>query len=155
MDKKELIKKINNKESVWVLCDNKVREFKFDNNKIIIHDDYIEYFYGKWGNTIKLSEIFDEKEDAEFVANNWCKREEKFKPPTWNEFNKKFDKYFGFTGKLFCYCYVFVDENNKLKVHDNDCEYTYYENKFTKENYIEAINIAKSLFMGEWTDEEC
>lgn len=48
-------------------------------------------------------------------------------------------------------CYIELScKHNYLRVYDYDCDYEYYKDTISKEHYIEACQILKSLFIGEY-----
>ena len=115
---------------------------------------------------IPIKDIYETKEDAEFVLKYYTTKTYRFEPPTWEEFLATRDE--NSFAHWFCgdICVVMVEENDKkgiLKTHnqfevDIYCEgdsklkrFDYFNNygiDTRKETYYEALEYARELFLG-------
>lgn len=98
------------------------------------------------------SKFFETKEEAEWHRDFGCiERTERLELPTWEEFRNKKSKQVCFIGKdTICFFELYEDEQkNRLILLDHDCDYEYFNEKPTKENYLIACRKCKELFLGE------
>lgn len=106
---------------------------------------------GYW-NDVRFENLFESKKEAEWYKEFGCiQRTEQLKLPTWQEFkNQKIHTVCFFSKNTNCFFEMFIHEkNNKLVLYDHDCDYKYFNDIATKENYIKACRIAKAHFLGE------
>ena len=108
----------------------------------------------KYHNEIFDEDLFETKEDAEFASEfQNITRTETLNLPTWKELNKKVDTIPNMFWQI-AKCSEFIlflqtDKtlnNSQIILRGNDDTYNWV---LTKENYLEACNIAKKLFLGE------
>lgn len=99
------------------------------------------------GDIWNVNYLFETKEDAEFVANNWKARVEQFKPPLWDEFKRVPHYDFSFWVEN---CKLWTSEieikSNHIFIGDMDF------GKATRQHYLKAVEYAKKLFLGEKND---
>lgn len=98
------------------------------------------------------SELFETEEDAKWFAEFGCiERTERLELPTWEEFKNKKTKHVCFMGKdTFCFFELYEDkQKNRLILLDHDCDYEYFNEELTKENYTTACGLCKEFFLGE------
>lgn len=141
--KEELEKMIENGETVYGVLNNQVcdvYEEIFDNFELgSWYDDYGGRHH------IKLEDLYRTKEEAEWAAKMHATREERFEPPTWEEFD--FDDEWSFID----------NKGNEWDLYSPDkitirlvCfPVNHWEFEYTKENYTKACEIAKRLFLGD------
>lgn len=106
---------------------------------------WLEHKYEVYG------KFFETKEEAEWHKEFGCiTRTEKLELPTWEEFRNKKIKQLGFMGKdTICFFELYEDEQkNRLILLDHDCDYEYFNEEPTKENYITACRLCKEFFLG-------
>lgn len=86
----------------------------------------------------------------EFIKKYHTTKTYKFEPPTWEEFiNKKIKQVCFIGGDTICFFELYEDEqNHRLILLDHDCDYEYFNEEMTKENYTLACRKAKDLFLG-------
>lgn len=98
------------------------------------------------------SELFETEEEAKWFAEFGCiERTERLELPTWEEFKNKKTKHVCFMGKdTFCFFELYEDkQKNRLILLDHDCDYEYFNEELTKENYTTACGLCKEFFLGE------
>ena len=98
------------------------------------------------------SELFETEEEAKWFAEFGCiERTERLEFPTWEEFKNKKTKHVCFMGKdTFCFFELYEDkQKNRLILLDHDCDYEYFNEELTKENYTTACGLCKEFFLGE------
>jgi hypothetical protein len=134
--KERLEELIEQEATVWFVSGNEVAPFWLFN-----HYKYVDY---------EEANLYENKEDAEFVAKYHTSRVAKFEPPTWEEIEKDFININKFG------TYPIIDTNGLYM----DIFVDNYANKFivlttqpriplTKENYYKAVERARKLFLGE------
>ena len=98
------------------------------------------------------SELFETEEEAEWYRDFGCiERTERLELPTWEEFKNKKTKHVCFMSKdTFCFFELYEDkQKNRLILLDHDCDYEYFNEELTKENYTTACGLCKEFFLGE------
>lgn len=105
--------------------------------------------------TVKLENLFETKEDAEFALRfKRIPRTEYLDLPTWEEFCKLVNEDIRFYRNEYTYvlqsCYYSSGEET-IELFERHYDYgnTLFEKPLTKENYIKACRLAKKLFLGE------
>lgn len=96
--------------------------------------------------------LFETQEKAEWYREFGCiERTERLELPTWEEFkNKKIKEVCFIGGDTICFYELYEDtKNNRLILLDHDCDYEYFNEPLTKENYTLACRKAKEIFLGE------
>lgn len=96
--------------------------------------------------------LYETKEQAEWEWEFGCiERTERLELPTWEEFKNKKTKHVCFMGKdTFCFFELYEDkQKNRLILLDHDCDYEYFNEELTKENYTTACGLCKEFFLGE------
>lgn len=119
-----------------------------ENHKILNSDKEYICLYGDTGYRIKLENIFETKEDAEFALRyKRIPKTEYLDLPTWEEFKKLGEfTFYGFhQGKIKMF-YSISDDNIKI---DTGIDWYVFSKKYNKENYIKACRLCKKLFLGE------
>ena len=104
----------------------------------------------------ELENLFETKEDAEFELNyKRIPKTEYLDLPTWEEFIAK-DKTITFYKNQVKYqMYIFVKNKNtnncRIIIYgdDNSQDWFVFEKPLTKENYLEACEICRKLWLGE------
>ena len=97
---------------------------------------------------LKCSKLFETKEDAEFALRyKRIPKTEYLDLPTWEEFKK--DRYVNFFCKDNEYMLQYLNLSNKISVFERNNKGDYFEKKATKENYLEACEICRKLWLGE------
>lgn len=150
ISKERLKELIEQKATIWSSEYGKIK--LIPESDILLYengnDGYILYTLEpnkKYHNEIFDEDLFETKEDAEFVLKTRAERTEYFEPPTWEDFLKtkeyKFISYDGFRKKIYI-----EPTTGKL----SSC--TKFIGKPTKENYIKACEMARKLFLEEKTD---
>lgn len=120
-----------------------------------IKDEELNYEYDTdyvtWREYFSLKDLYETKEEAEFVAKYHTSKVVKFEPPTWEEFLKtNVSDYGGCYSDILVTIYMIGTlENGKLYVAPNTSLTTHDFGKPTKENYYKAVEYAKKLFEGE------
>ena len=97
-------------------------------------------------------ELFENEEEAEWHREfGHIERIERLELPTWEEFKNKKTKHVCFMGKdTFCFFELYEDkQKNRLILLDHDCDYEYFNEELTKENYTTACGLCKEFFLGE------
>ena len=106
----------------------------------------------KHHNEIFDEDLFETEEEAKWFAEFGCiERTERLELPTWEEFKNKKTKHVCFMGKdTFCFFELYEDkQKNRLILLDHDCDYEYFNEEPTKENYTTACGLCKEFFLGE------
>ena len=106
----------------------------------------------KYHNEIFDEDLFETEEEAKWFAEFGCiDRTERLELPTWEEFKNKKTKHVCFMGKdTFCFFDLYEDkQKNRLILLDHDCDYEYFNEELTKENYTTACGLCKEFFLGE------
>ena len=106
----------------------------------------------KYHNEIFDEYLFETEEEAKWFAEFGCiERTERLELPTWEEFKNKKTKHVCFMGKdTFCFFELYEDKHkNRLILIDHDCDYEYFNEELTKENYTTACGLCKEFFLGE------
>lgn len=101
---------------------------------------------------VPLEDLFETEEEAKWFAEFGCiERTERLELPTWEEFKNKKTKHVCFMGKdTFCFFELYEDkQKNRLILLDHDCDYEYFNEELTKENYTTACGLCKEFFLGE------
>ena len=96
--------------------------------------------------------LYETKEHAEWEWEFGCiERTERLELPIWEEFKNKKTKHVCFMGKdTFCFFELYEDkQKNRLILLDHDCDYEYFNEELTKENYTTACGLCKEFFLGE------
>ena len=98
-----------------------------------------------------LENLFETKEEAEwYLEFGNITREEKLSLPSWEELEKDLDKRNGdfwiVDNNYFTFIYDKRDFSSQLKLRTIDENYDW---NATKENYIDACKLCRSLFLGE------
>ena len=147
---KELIgccKTIYTPDKVWETIGNiKLnKSFTINNNRLQASIRYENMPTAIGYMSVPLEELYENKEDAEFIVKFHTQRPEYFEPPTWEEFEREHKPYrFISKGGLRETIYIFdKNVNNKLLSAGSK-----FFGKPTKDNYIKACEYAKSLFLG-------
>ena len=97
-----------------------------------------------------LQNLTEDVETAKWEEEFGCiERVECLTLPTWEEFESKKSKGIGFWAKDTNCFFELYEKDKKIIVFDHDCNYEYFNQKATKENYIKACRIAKRFFLGE------
>ena len=99
-----------------------------------------------------IEQTFETEEEAKWFAEFGCiERTERLELPTWEEFKNKKTKHVCFMGKdTFCFFELYEDkQKNRLILIDHDCDYEYFNEELTKENYTTACGLCKEFFLGE------
>lgn len=168
MIKKERLQELIEQGATIYVVNNKV-VFEEKLNKHHTHD-VLKDFFCWWSIPRKrwfFKDLFENQEEAEWVAKMHTERTEKFEPPTWKEFlaTKKHEDMFAhwFCGDIHI---VMVEENDKkgiLKTHnqfevdiycdgDSKLERFDYFNNYgidtREETYYKAVEYARKLFLG-------
>lgn len=148
----ERLKELLDKEAtVWYISD------KYVNSLWLLKDN--NYVF----ESLEKMDLYENKEDAEFVAKYHTKRPEYFEPPTYEEFLK-------LNNQSTCWDFMNKDNQRNFILVSNDVythndmmkpkeewtvvvqdEYDDYifEEPLTKENYYKAVEKARKLFLGE------
>lgn len=162
MTKKEIEQAIKNGDKLWYYCQEEeeyygvieldTKYFKWSYNE----NCYTHYNEETWRTDPKPYKIFEDclyktKKDAEFVANNWKTRVERFEPPLWDYFEvygSEDEVKFYLQGKIYT-----LSHNNWDITLSYDAGNEEYGNIFsaplTKENYLKAVEYARKLFEGQ------
>ena len=152
--KERLEELIEQGATIYELYMNKnIIEIQLKNDWFVMRDGLYEAKLGKhpfrsWW----ISNLYETKEDAEFVREFGCiERTERLELPTWEEFKNKKTKHVCFMGKdTFCFFELYEDkQKNRLILLDHDCDYEYFNEELTKENYTTACGLCKEFFLGE------
>ena len=155
---KERLQELIEKEAlIFYILNNSVALLRLNNSYGISVEEYNKehnckpQFYHSgyvFQNICDADKIFETEEDAKWELEMTATRTETLKLPTWEEFIKERDmEEFGFYSKYHKYTTLKVISDKYLAVEDN--WERYYTGELTKENYIEACNLAKRLFLGE------
>lgn len=157
MIKKERLKELIEQEStIYAIRNKKLREINL-NKKYYLKNKRLFIFYGEDIPIIKknIKDLYETKEEAEFVLKYYTKKTIKFEPPTFESIRKspkitimKIDDYelqFFFDG-------IFPSEIRIIKCLDRP---TLIKNfgEFTRENYYKALDRMKEIFLeynGVW-----
>ena len=154
ISKERLEELIEQGATIYELYMNKnIIEIQLKNDWFVMRDGLYEAKLGKhpfrsWW----ISNLYETKEDAEFVREFGCiERTERLELPTWEEFKNKKTKHVCFMGKdTFCFFELYEDkQKNRLILIDHDCDYEYFNEELTKENYTTACGLCKEFFLGE------
>ena len=154
ISKERLEELIEQGATIYELYMNKnIIEIQLKNDWFVMRDGLYEAKLGKhpfrsWW----ISNLYETKEDAEFVREFGCiERTERLELPTWEEFKNKKTKHVCFMGKdTFCFFELYEDkQKNRLILLDHDCDYEYFNEELTKENYTTACGLCKEFFLGE------
>lgn len=145
---------IKNRQPVYyglyeVIYPHKWKEYTL-NNRYLFRSTFNapQWFYN-------LKDLFETKEEAEwyFKFGN-IQRTETLSLPTWDEF-KECDTHTKFYNQKIRYTlYVYVKNKNTnncrimIFADDGSQDWFVFEKPLTKENYIEACEVAKKLFLG-------
>lgn len=96
---------------------------------------------------ILLENLFEDEEEAKFVAKYHTTRVERFEPPTYEEFIDEDFYFYWFIAKSTQRARICKKDNSifvELGVDEN-----LYEFQLNKEGYIKAVEMAYKLFKGE------
>lgn len=148
INRKRLEELIEQEATIYELYIKDILQVKLEKNYFIVNDSLYKstYAFRTWC----LKDLYETREDAEFVKEfgciEWVKR---LNLPTWEEYLQQSNKVIHITGCNGCYIELNF-QGNYLTIYDFDCDYEYYKDIATKENYIEACRVLKSLFIGEF-----
>lgn len=156
--KKRLKELIENNSTIYTTYGGYVSEINLHKKYDYVTDNHLfeadmvagEVGYRKYTFNI----LFENKEDAEFVAKYHTKRVDKFNPPTWDTFSEEeTDIVFNIKdGRMMLSHWVFGDNHIVLIKTSKDEDFVFSE-PLTKENYEKAVEIARKIFLGE-SDEK-
>ena len=148
ISKERLEELIEQEVIIYELYIKDILQVKLEKDYFVINDGLYKsrYAFRTWC----LKDLYETREDAEFAKEFGCiKRMEQLKLPTWEEYLRQSNKVIHITGCNGCYIELNF-QGNYLRIYDYDCDYEYYNDLATKENYIEACRVLKSLFIGEY-----
>lgn len=122
--------------------------------------EFNDSFDNRWTDYyVGLDELFESKEQAEWVCKNHAERTERFEPPMWEDIEDEYEFYFtcqDYKSKSSNPCGMFVvNKKGTLKNYILVRNVSHYPNIFTfdapatKENYEKACEIVRDLFKGE------
>lgn len=122
----------------------------FSNKEIYVNNNPESIFYGV---RYKLEDLFETKEEAEFVLKFHTSKTIYFEPPTWEEFLKTETDIR--RPNYTCENVMIIDYDNEIIVEDCNNDLTLKHFSYNKElnnrkqKYYEAVEYAKKLFLGE------
>ena len=132
----------------WLELENKLERLEFNKDgevKLFIIDN-------GWWHWFNLKDLYEDLEDVKWHKEFGCiERTERLELPTWEEFKNKKTKHVCFMSKdTFCFFELYEDkQKNRLILLDHDCDYEYFNEELTKENYTTACGLCKEFFLGE------
>lgn len=138
-----------------IITRNQIITFKIVDDKLYIirkEDEYKPEVIWK----IKFENLYETKEEAEFVRKFHTSKTVYFEPPTWEEFlkTKSEHQYCSWD----CFEVQIVMYNNNFTVFSSFYDILPIEINYNKNNckqkYYEAVEYAKNLFLGEEKNEE-
>lgn len=144
INREELVKMIENGETVYFISDD---------NDIV----GINLFPAMQPFKVDYKSLYKTKEESQWVLDTHATREEKFCPPTWEQFISKGGYYNtrdknGRLMELVAIEYTDKSYIDLILFHKTQECHREYSAELSKENYEKAVMLAKKLFLGEQSE---